>query len=147
MPLDSSPASAALHKFLLIHRHLRQHARTMDSQGIGPRQFAVLRFLAEDGPATIGAIQDHMYTSASTASTIVSQLDEAGYLSRTRSDEDNRVVIVALTPAGEQVVENTRMGGIALLRRKLTTLPEDRVRRIDAALADIMELMEVSDSE
>ncbi len=147
MAHDATPASEAIHKFLIIHRHLRQHARTMDSQGIGPRQFAVLRFLSEDGPATVSQIQEHMYTSASTASTIISQLDEVGYVSRARSEEDNRVVIVALTAEGEKAVENTRVAGIALLRRRLKALPEDRVRRIDEALADIIELMEVTDTE
>jgi hypothetical protein len=39
------------------------------------------------------------------------------------------------------------MGGIPLLRRRLRTLPEDRLRLIDEALAEIMQLMEVADHE
>lgn len=140
-------ANEALHKFLLIHRHLRQYARHMDAQGIRPRQFAVLRFLLEQQTATIGDIQAHVYTSLSTASTLVSQLEEAGYVTRTRSQDDNRVVNVRLTPAGAALAENTPVGGIALLRRRLDSLPDDRLRQIDEALGEIMRLMEVTDSE
>jgi DNA-binding MarR family transcriptional regulator len=140
-------ASEALHKFLLIHRHLRQYARQMDSQGIRPRQFAVLRFLFEQGPATVGDVQDHIYTSISTASTVISQLEEGGYVTRTRSEDDNRVVVVELTARGKDVAQNTPLGGIALLRRRLDSLPEERLRLIDEALSEIMRLMEVTETE
>jgi DNA-binding MarR family transcriptional regulator len=139
--------SEALHKFLLIHRHLRQYARHMDSRGIRPRQFAVLRFLLEQGSATVGEVQDHIYTSISTASTVISQLEDAGYVTRTRSEDDNRVVVVELTARGKDIAQKTPLGGIALLRRRLESLPEDRVRLIDEALSEIMRLMEVTDTE
>lgn len=140
-------ASEALHKFLLIHRHLRQLARQMDSHGIRPRQFAVLRFLLDQGTATVSEVQEHLYTSLSTASTVISQLEEAGCVTRTRSEEDNRVVIVALTTRGQDLAQKTPMGGIALLRRRLDTLPEDRLYMINEALAELMRLMEVEDTE
>lgn len=147
MPEDNALASSALHKFLLIHRHLRQYARTMDDQGLRPRQFAVLRFLLENGPATVTEIQAHLYTSASTASAVLTQLEEAGYASRTRSDEDSRVVIIDLTAAGRELASRAPLGGIVLLRRRLPTLPEDRLRQIDEALSEIMQLMEVTEAE
>lgn len=144
---ESPLAGSALHKFLIIHRHLRQYGRQMDDQGIRPRQFSVLRFLQENGPATVGEVQEYLYTSASTASTVISQLEESGLVSRTRSEEDNRVVIVELTSAGSALADETPLGGIPLLRRRLRALPEERLRIIDQALTDIMELMEVSDTE
>jgi DNA-binding MarR family transcriptional regulator len=140
-------ASAALHKFLLIHRHLRQYARQIDSQGIRPRQFAVLRFLLEQNSATVSEVQEHIYTSPSTASTVISQLEDAGYVTRTRSEDDNRIVIVELTPGGKELAQNTPMGGIALLRRRLDSLSEDRLNLINDALSEIMRLMEVTDTE
>lgn len=140
-------ANQALHKFLLIHRHLRQVARQMDEQGLRPRQFAVLLHLLAVDSATVGDIQDHLYTSASTASTLISQLEEAGYVTRTRCEDDNRVVHVHLTDAGRTVVQNTPLRGIALLRRRLDALPDDRLQMLDAAMSDLMRLMEVSDTE
>jgi DNA-binding MarR family transcriptional regulator len=140
-------ASDVLQKFLLIHRHLRQIARQFDSQGMRPRQFAVLRFLLEQGSATVSQVQDHLYTSVSTASTLISQLEESGYVTRVRSKEDNRVVIVELTPEGQKLVEQTPLSGIALMRRRLDSLPEERLQQLDDSLAVLMELMEVTNGE
>ncbi len=140
-------ASSVVHRFLLIHRHLRQYSRQMDNHGIRPRQFSVLRFLLEQGTATVGEVQQYMYASASTASSVISDLETDGYVTRTRSDEDNRVVNIELTAAGREIAEQTPVGGIPLLRRRLAHLPEDRLRLIDTALEEIMQLMEVTDSE
>jgi DNA-binding MarR family transcriptional regulator len=145
LALPADLAGEALHKFLRINRYLHQYARQVNEHGLPPRQFSVLRRLLEDGPATVGALQEYLYSSASVASTVISQLEEAGFVTRTRSPQDNRVVIVALTDAGRDLARNTPMGGIVLLRRKLATLPEARLRTIDAALTDIMELMGVTD--
>jgi DNA-binding MarR family transcriptional regulator len=140
-------ANDALHKFLLIHRYLRQVARQMDEQGLRPRQFAVLLYLLEQASSTVSEIQEYLYTSASTASTIISQLEEAGHVTRTRSEDDNRVVNVQLTEAGRKIAQNTPLRGIALLRRRLDALPEDRLKMLDEVMSDLMRLMEVSDSE
>jgi DNA-binding MarR family transcriptional regulator len=148
MPQDPSPASEALHKFLLIHRHLRQNAREVDDHhGLRPRQFAVLRYLLEHGPATVSDIQEYMYISASTASTMLSQIEEAGFVKRTRSEDDNRVVIVEITEVGSKLAAETPIGGIGLLRRRLPLLPEERIRLIDEALSELMQLMEVEATE
>jgi DNA-binding MarR family transcriptional regulator len=144
---ESPLASEAMHRFLLIHRHLRQYAHQMDDQGIRPKQFSVLRFLLEHGPATVGEVQEYLYNSASTTSALLSQMEEAGHVTRTRSHEDNRVVIIELTGQGQAIAEDSPMGGIPLLRRRLRGLPEDRLAQINAALADIMELIEVEDTE
>ena len=147
MPSNPSTASDALHKFLLIHRHLRQTARNADEHGIRGRQVAVLQFIQEHGPATVTEIKEHLYTSVSTASTLIKDLEDAGYVVRTRSQEDNRVVIVELTASGSALAETNAIAGIGLLRRRLPTLPEERLQMMNEALADIILLMEVPDSE
>lgn len=140
-------AGATLHKFLTINRFLRQYARQMDDRGIHPRALAVLRYLTEMEMATVGEVQEYLYCSASVASSVISKLEEGGYVTRTRSSEDNRVVLVAPTTVGRQLAEEMPMGGIALLRRRLPTLAPERLVCMNAALADIMELMEVPESE
>ena len=122
-------------------------ARQMDAQGLRPRQFAVLVFLLEHGSATVTEIQGHIYTSPSAASTVISQLEDAGYVTRTRSEVDNRVVNVELTDAGRALAQTTPLRGIALLRRRLDALPEDRLQRLDETMDELMRLMEVTDAE
>ena len=140
-------AGATLHKFLTINRFLRQYARQMDKSGIHPRAFSVLRYLTEREAATVGEVQEYLYCSASVASSVISKLEEGGYVTRTRSREDNRVVIVEPTDAGRTLATTTPIGGIGLLRRRLPTLDPERLARMHDALDDIMELMEVPETE
>lgn len=139
-------AGETLHKFLTINRFLRQYARQMDKSGIHPRAFSVLRYLTEMGSATVGQVQEYLYCSASVASSVISKLEEGGYVTRTRSQEDNRVVIVQPTATGQALAAATPIGGIALLRRRLPDLEAERLTRLHDALTDIMELMEVPET-
>lgn len=150
--MDEKPESGALagetfHNLLRILRFLRQHTHQMKSQGISPRGYAVLRFLFESGSATVGQVQAYLYCSPSTTSALISQLEEAKYLLRARSRKDNRVVVVELTPAGQDVAERTPLGGLPLLRHRLRTLPTDKLQRLNEALIEIMQLMEVPGSD
>jgi len=136
------------HRFLSLLRYTRQHSSQMIAeQGIRPREFSVLRFLWECAPATVGQVQDFLHKSASTTSALVAQLEEANYVTRTRSLEDNRVVIVELTPLGRDKAESTPLGGLPLLRRRLGKLPKERLVQIGTVLEEIQHLMEVADSE
>ena len=135
----------AISKFLRIYRHLRQYARHINDQGDNPRQVAVLRFLQEHGPASVGQVQEFMYTSPSTASALICGLEDAGYVTRTRSEADNRVVVVAVTDAGRQKTATTPEGGIILMRRRIKDLPEDKIRLIDEALTLIMDMMDIEE--
>jgi len=140
-------AGATIHRFLTINRFLRQHARKMGDSGIHPRSFAVLRFLIEHGAGTVGEVQEYLYCSASVASSVISKLEEGGYVTRTRSQSDNRVVIVEPTEQGRALAAATPLGGIALLRRRLPDLAPERLAQMHDALGDILELMEVADCE
>lgn len=146
-PTGEEVASEVFHRFLRILRFLRQHALQMNSQGISPRNYAALRFLLESGPATVGRIQAHFHKSPSTTSAMIAQLEEQGYLSRTRSSEDNRVVIVELTPAGRDIAEQTQLGGLPLLRHRLRRLPHERLASLDRALIEITDLMDIPEAD
>ncbi|MFC2023436.1 MarR family winged helix-turn-helix transcriptional regulator [Chloroflexota bacterium] len=119
----------------------------MDERGLTPRDLSVLRYLLETESATVGRVRAFMHTSPSTASTLIAQLEAKGYLTRTRSPHDNRVVIVELTPVGLQLAGDTPLGGLPLLRRRLANLPPERLAEIDGVLLEITGLMEVVDAE
>jgi len=144
---DEPLSDQIFHQFLALLRQRRQYARQIESErGIKPRDFSVLRFLWESGPATVSQVQAFLHNSASTASALIAQLEEAGYVSRSRSSEDNRVVIVSLTAVGQEVAEQAPFGGLPLLRRRLAHLPEARLQEIGGVLAELMQLMEAPES-
>ncbi len=134
-------------QFLAIQHHLRQYTRQMDDRGIRPRDFSVLRFVMESGPVTIGDVQEYLVRSPSVASTVISGLEEAGLVTRTRSTEDNRVVLVALTEQGRQFADDAPLGGLPLLRRKLQTLPPEQIETLEEAMNLLFALLEVEDEK
>lgn len=136
------------HHLLALIRHTRRYGRQiLDESGLTPRDFSVLCYLLETGSATVGKVQAYIHKSPSTTSALIAQLEEKGYVTRTRSAEDNRVVIVELTPAGGQIAKNTPLGGLPLLRRRLNQLNEKRLSEIDSVLTEIMQLMEATETE
>jgi DNA-binding MarR family transcriptional regulator len=58
-----------------------------------------------------------------------------------------RVVIVELTSVGQEIAENTPLGGLPLLRRRLANLPQERLSEINDVLNEITQLMGVIDIE
>ena len=140
-------SSEAFHRLLKLLRYLRRHRHQMKGQGISPRDYSVLRFLHESGSATVGEVQAYLHSSASTASTLIAQLDGAGHVTRTRSNVDNRVVIVDLTPAGREIALRTPLAGLPLLRRRLGTLPKERLLLVNEALGEMLQLLGVNNNE
>jgi DNA-binding MarR family transcriptional regulator len=141
---DETLYLGTIHKFLSVYRYLRKYSRRMHEEGISGRKVTMLRHLLEAGPATIGQLRDYLYISHSSTSELVTRLAQEGFVTRTRSAADNRVVIVDLTPSGREIAEQTSLGGIPLLRERLKALPPERLAAIDEAMTEMLHLLEIS---
>lgn len=145
--LDIALYDNAIHKFLQLHRYVRSYAYRIRSVGISGRKVAALRHLLEGGPRTIGQLSAYLHISDSSTSEMVADLERQDLARRTRSTADNRVVLVEATPEGHALVQNAPLGGIALLRERLKSLPTERLTRIDDALTDLVQLLEIEHDE
>lgn len=140
--MDSGLYRETIQEFLSFYRYLRRYGRQMQQEGISGRKISTLRYLVEAGPLTVGQLGDYLCINDSSTSTTIADLAKKGYVTRTRSPDDNRVVLVAITDAGRELVTHTSLGGIPLLREALKTLPPDRLALVRDALATMNELME-----
>ena len=68
-------------------------------------QYLVLYVLWNQGPRTIRELGEEMQLDSGTLSPLVKRLEQAGYVSRHRAPEDERVVNIELTDAGEGLRE------------------------------------------
>jgi len=134
-----------IHRFLTLYRHLRQYSRQMQEEGLSGRKIATLRYLYNAGPQTVGQLADYLYISNSSTSELIDHLETMGYVTRTRSPKDNRVVIVALTEAGRALAQKPPTGGVPLLRERLKTLSVEQLELINRAVAQLAALLEVVD--
>ena len=130
-------------RFLTVYRHVRQYSREMQSEGLSGRHVSALRYLAEAGPLTVGALGHYLLISDSSASELVDRLEAAGTVRRERSEADSRVVLVSLTPQGRKAAHDAPLGGIPLLRERLKALPAEDLARLDEALMLLARLLEI----
>ncbi len=63
-----------------------------------------LLFIDKRGDITMTELAEYLNTPMSTANGIVERLVKKGYVSRSRSDTDRRIVVVCLTPEGRQLL-------------------------------------------
>ena len=140
---ENALAIETTQKFLKLYRYLRGYSQQMHNQGIRGREFATLRYQHDSGPRTIGQVQEYIYISASATSEMLSRLEDAGYVARTRCKKDQRVVFVELTPEGRRLAEETPLGGLPLLRERIKNLPAERLAMMNAAFTDLVQVMEI----
>ena len=68
--------------------------------GITYTQYIVLLALWESGSATVGDLCRRLYLDNGTITPLLKKMEEAGFIARSRSKQDERVVTIAVTEAG-----------------------------------------------
>jgi DNA-binding MarR family transcriptional regulator len=82
----------------------------------------------------LGSISDGLVTHASDVSRLVTRLEAAGLLERTRSQADRRVVRVRPTARGRAVFQRTTDEVKALHRRQFSDLSDDDLEQLHSLL-------------
>lgn len=106
----------------------RTYKPLLDQLGITYPQYLVLHALWEDNGRTIGQIAERLSLESSTVTPLVKRLEAAGFLTRTRSSDDERRVEVRLTDRG------------AAMRNDCGCLADALLARSSMAGADLAEL-------
>jgi DNA-binding MarR family transcriptional regulator len=140
-------ANSIVHRFLTVLRSQHRSSALIQQQvQIPGRQVAVLRFLLESGPSNVTQVSRFLYVREATASTMLERMEQNGYVTRKRSAEDNRKVIIEPTPLGAKVVQRAPLGMVALLRERLPKQPLEDLQAIEKALAILSRLGNVDES-
>jgi len=140
-------ANSILHRFLTVLRFQhRSSALIQQMVQIPGRQVAVLRFLIENGPSTVTQVSRFLYVREATASTMLERMEQSGYVTRKRSTEDNRKVIIEPTAVGSEVVQRAPLGMVSLLRDRLPKQPLEDLQAIEKALSILSHLGDVDES-
>ncbi|MES2179962.1 MAG: MarR family winged helix-turn-helix transcriptional regulator [Gemmatimonadota bacterium] len=128
---------------------LGQSARTVEHRtGVTNAQLFVLQLLADGVPHSINEIAALALTHQSAVSIIVSRLERAGLVSRTRSAEDARRVDVAITAAGRKLARKAPAAATTRLLDALKLLPKAELRRLAASLGTLSTALGIdADSE
>ena len=114
----------------LITREYQPH---LEKLGITYPQYLVLMLLWETDGRTVNEIAQRLILNTNTVTPILKRMEALGLIARRRSDEDERRVIVSLTPKGMQ------------LREEAARIPEQLVEGLvtdEMSLEDLHRLKE-----
>jgi DNA-binding MarR family transcriptional regulator len=136
---------------LRIVRALRRISRNIDVQGralsashqvTGPQLACLLELAAVPEPLTTSGIAHRVDLSTSTVIGILDRLAARALITRERSHEDRRVVLVKLTERGRAVAQTTALPWQAKLARELDRLnarQQNDLARCAERIADLLE--------
>lgn len=97
---------------------------------------AVEQLTSSGEPACVGGIADRLSVTPSTASRLVERASTAGMVSRDRSEDDSRRVVIALTDSGQALAARARDYRRSRLADVLTAWPVERIDRFAQDLHD-----------
>ncbi|MBM7692514.1 DNA-binding MarR family transcriptional regulator [Peribacillus deserti] len=88
-----------------FYRTIRSELQHIYGNAINGNEFSVLRFLYIAGPQKASAISQDLKVSASHITNVTDILVKKGYITRKRTDNDRRIVKIALTKEGEELYQ------------------------------------------
>jgi len=136
-----------VHRILTLLRNQHRSSALIQQQvQITGRQVAVLRYLQSSGPSTVTEVARFLYVREATASTMLERMEQGGYVTRTRSKDDNRKVIVAPTPLGIEILNTAPMGMVAKLRQELPNQSVEDLRSLSSSLELILRLCDIDEN-
>ncbi len=97
------------------HAFNRFYKPLLDKLGLTYPQYLVMLVLWEEDGLPVKEIGERLFLDSGTLTPLLKRLEAAGLVKRTRSKEDERQVIVALTPQGEALKEKARNLPLSIL--------------------------------
>lgn len=91
--------------FIRLIREVSKSVRKTWNFNLTGPQLQLLDLLDAKGPLRMSELAEEIGISQSGATALVDRMLKGGYITRTRSDKDRRVVSIAITEAGKALLE------------------------------------------
>ncbi len=100
------------------------------THGFTTTQCYALLELMKAGPLTMNDLSDRMNLSSSTMTRILDNLVRDGFISRQRSETDRRLVLVALSPQGQESAARLNDSVNGYYRQVIANIPEGKLEEV-----------------
>ncbi len=124
--------------FQVVHG---QSKRAERETGLTSPQLWTIKVIAEAESIRVSDLARRIYLHPATTVGILDRLEKKGLVSRTRSQEDRRVVHVGLTHEGLAIVEKSPQVAQGLLVAGLEKLSTQNLKKIDDGLGQMVAIL------
>jgi DNA-binding MarR family transcriptional regulator len=130
-------AGSLLPRASLATRLLLRHTR----RGVSRSEASLLAAL-DPGPQRITALAGREGLAQPTTTLMVKRLEERGWVTRERDAADGRVVLVSLTEAGQEALEEVRADYRGALRDQMVAMSDEQIADLLTATRALQTLIE-----
>ena len=143
--MSDNPAHDALGKFRIIFGAIRQHFRAVEKAcGVSGAQIWVMATLMESPGLRVTELAEALSIHASTASNLLDKIEKNGLIRRERGKDDQRVVRLFLTEAGQAALAAAPQPFTGVLPHALGQLPPEILDRLCRDLDTVISHMDVT---
>ncbi len=128
MPQRDAEQVLRLYPRIYFACHTRHVRDPETGNTLSRHQASVLSHLDDVDPTSVSELAEHLGVTASTMSLMVSRLERGGYLRRTPSPADARVVHLRLTAAGVRIRDAQSVLDAGRVEHMLAQLPVEQRR-------------------
>lgn len=139
-PLPDAAQVAMRLNTTAIHLLRRLH-REDAALGTSSTRLSALSVLVLGGPRTLGQLAEAEGVTPPSMTRLVTAMEADGLVARSRSEADGRLVIIAATAAGTELLHQGRDQRVEVLAGMLRTLPDDDQRCLEGATAILEDLL------
>ncbi|MDX9996004.1 MAG: MarR family transcriptional regulator [Rhodocyclaceae bacterium] len=128
---------------LRLFRVVQANMQSLEKQsGLSGAQLWALWQLSVTPGMKVSHLAESLFIHMSTASNLLDKLEKKGYLHRSRSPADSRVVFLHLTPEGEEVVRKLPGPLQGKLRNALQQMPAAKLDELRNGIVALLAQME-----
>ena len=113
----------------------RVYKPVLEELGLTYPQYVTIVALWDEEQLTVKGLSDKLFLEPSTVTPMLKRLEMMGYVTRTRSTEDERVVHVRLTDAGRKLRDKARE--LSMITYKATGLSPDEFRILQRGITTL----------
>lgn len=118
---------------------VKRYTPLLEPLGLTYTQYIAMMVLWEHKSVTVKELGKKLYLDSGTLTPMLKKMEKAGWLVRERSKSDERVVVVTITPAGEQLQE--KAVDIPIRMSQCIRLESDNAMRLYSLLNELLKKM------
>lgn len=115
---------------------IRRYRPYLDPLGLTYTQYIVLMVIWAEGTVSVRELGKRLYLDSGTLTPVLKAMEKAGYITRRRSTEDERVLLVTITEAGLALREKVKDVPAAL--GSCLTLEAEEIRTLYTLLYKLL---------